>query len=282
MKNLIAAVLILFLFHLTASGYQAAVEAPAVDDERLQSMLWTQTSLEYKAACAQVYAAARSSLDIALCHPTHTAAIEQIGLPCACKPPAIILDVDETVLDNGPMQARLVATGTSFNREQWNEWCLAATAKTIQGVRPFLQYARSRGVTVFFVTNRDGELDKATAQNLTAELGYHVTPDMVLCKNERPEWTSDKSTRRAKIAASHRIVMLVGDQFGDFMHIEEASAEERITAGEPYLNKLGRSWILVPNPNYGDWEQALYDYNFKLDRSQIKRKKAAALRPWKT
>ena len=180
MKNLVAAVLIVFLFHLTASGYQALEDSPAVNDERLQGMLWTQTSLEYRAACAQAYAAATLSLDIALCHPTHTAAIEQVGLPCACKLPAIILDVDETVLDNGPMQARLVASGTSFNRKQWNEWCLASTAQRIQGVGPFIQYARSRGIAVFFVTNRDGELDEATAKNLTTELGYHVTPDTAI------------------------------------------------------------------------------------------------------
>lgn len=304
MKKISAAVVLVLLLNINASAFQKktarqntkqkeaakqkqpakqqeSTKAPTAVDERLQSMLWVQTSLEYRAACAQAYAGAARALDAGLVKPRHTAATEQVDKPCRFKPPAIILDVDETVLNNSPMQARLVANGTSFNREQWNEWCLDSSAKLIEGVGPFIQYARSRGVAVFFVTNRSSELDAATARNLTNELGYNVTPDMVMCKEERPEWTSNKSSRRAVVAHTHRVVLLIGDQFGDFVQIEEGTPEERVEAGKNYMNQLGRSWILIPNPNYGDWEQALYKYDFSLDRNEIKHQKNAALRPWK-
>lgn len=295
MKSLYPTALLVLLCNVTASAFQsdvaakpdttdnveAKVEAKVEVDERLQAMLWVQTSLEYQASCAQAYAGATRALNIGLAKPRHTAATEQVNKPCRFKPPAIILDVDETVLNNAPMQARLVATDSAFNPEQWNEWCLDSSAKLIEGVGPFIKYARSKNVAVFFVTNRSSELDAATARNLTNELGYNVTPDMVMCKNERPEWTSNKSTRRAVVANTHRIILLIGDQFGDFVHIEDVSPEERVEAGKNYMNQLGRSWILLPNPNYGDWEQALYDYDFSLDRNAVKRKKNAALRPWK-
>lgn len=304
MKHILVAVVLVLLLNASVSAFQKAdakksamkdtkaapekkamtkgvAKTPPVVDERLQSMLWVQTSLEYRASCAQAYAGATRALDAGLAAPRHTAATEQVNKPCRFKPPAIILDVDETVLDNAPMQARLVANGTSFNREQWNEWCLDSSAKLIEGVGPFLKYARSRGVTVFFVTNRSSELDAATAKNLTNELGYEVTPEMVMCKGERPEWTSNKSSRRTVVADTHRIILLIGDQFGDFIQIEEGTPEERVEAGKSYMTQLGRSWILIPNPNYGDWEQALYNYDFSLDRNEIKRRKNAALRPWK-
>lgn len=282
MKNIFVALILIFGFHLTASGFQQKPEANlAHQDERLQSMLWVQTSLEYRAACAQVYTNAKNSLDVALMRSDYTAAAEQAGTNCSSKPPAVILDVDETVLDNSPMQAKLVAANSAFNRPQWNEWCFAAIAEPIEGVVPFIQYARSKNVDVFFVTNRDAELDKPTADNLTKILGYTVTTDMVMCKKERPDWTSNKSTRRAEVAKDHRIVMLIGDQFGDFMHIDDVSPEQRIDIGSSYLKHMGRSWILLPNPNYGDWEQALYDYDFSLSREEAVKRKAANLKPWK-
>ena len=247
-------------------------------DDRLNGMLWMQTSLEYSVLCQQTYLAAREPLRRALCNRNHSAAIEQTA-PYWHKPPAIILDVDETVLDNSPVQANWVASGKDYNPTDWNAWCNQASAKPLAGAVEFITFARCLGIHVFFVTNRNGELDQATAKNLTTVLGYSVTPDMVMCKNEQPEWTSDKSTRRAAIAANYRILMLFGDQFNDFTFIEDAPPAKRVELGRQFTNRIGSQWILLPNPVYGDWEQSAYGHDFSLPKAERERRKHATLKP---
>lgn len=231
----------------------------------MQGVLWVQTSLEHRMMCAQSYRLAQAKLREALANPNWSAATEQ-GTDFSRKPTAVVLDVDETVLDNSPFNARLVADGSGYDPRTWDRWCEEQRARPIPGAKEFIQQTLRLGVEVFFVTNRDAKLKRATAANLAKALGITIDSEHLLLKNERPEWTSRKTERRAHIARTHRILLLIGDDFNDFYHLGEKTPEQRIKAGVHFVPSWGHHWILLPNPVYGSWEKSVYDYNF--DRSE--------------
>lgn len=235
-------------------------EPPAARAEHptLYATLWVQTSAEYRATAWQAFAAAGESLRRALADSSWTAATEQEGRDYAALPPAVILDVDETVLDNSPFQARVILAGGTFDPEAWTAWVDEAAAPPVPGALEFLRLADSLGVAAFYVTNRDDGHEAATRRNLEA-VGLPVDPeiDTVLARGEREGWASDKSSRREAVAERYRIVLLVGDDFNDFVAARLPRAErERLV--ERYRDRWGERWIVLPNPNYGSWEGALY------------------------
>jgi 5'-nucleotidase (lipoprotein e(P4) family) len=185
----------------------------------------------------------------------------------------VIVDIDETMLDNSPCEARFILGNISFNPKMWGVWVDEARAGEIPGAREFVQYASDRGVRVFFVTNRNARSEAATVENLRAVFGQAVGPEDVLCKYEQEEWKSDKSSRRSYLAASHRIVLLIGDDFGDFAYLGEVPAKERVAAGERYSAYWGTKWVILPNAMYGSWEEALYGHDSSLpDSTKLDRK----------
>jgi 5'-nucleotidase (lipoprotein e(P4) family) len=231
---------------------------PAARDPTLFATLWVQTAAEYRATAWQAFAAAGASLRRALADSSITAATEQEGKDFADLPPAVVLDVDETVLDNSPFQARLILAGASYDRQAWADWVDEASAPAIPGAPEFLRLADSLGVAIYYVTNRDAELEAATRRNLAA-LGLPVDPnlDTVLTRGEREGWTSDKTSRREAVAARHRILVIIGDDFNDFVAARLPRAErDRLVAR--YRDRWGERWIVLPNPTYGSWEGALY------------------------
>ncbi len=229
--------------------------------EKFIPTLWVQTAIEWEGLCRQAYQQARAALDFALKkNKRHSAALEQTG-SLKRKKPAVILDIDETVLDNSPGQARQVLANTGFVPKDWAAWVNEAQAKPIPGALAFCRYAASRGVAVIFVTNRDASEEAATRRNL-AHWGFPLDArmDTVLTRGEKPEWnSSDKGTRRAAVAATHRIVLLVGDDLGDFLGGARTTLAERRKLTAPHAERWGRDWIALPNPGYGSWEDALYD-----------------------
>jgi acid phosphatase len=225
----------------------------------LFATLWQQTSAEYRAAALQAFDEAREVLPIALADSGWTAAVEQEGQDFAMLPPAVVLDVDETVLDNSPHQVRTILAGGSFDPEAWGAWVDEARARAVPGAREFLVFADSLGVAVFYVTNRDQPLEEATRRNLEAE-GLPLDPevDTILSRGEREGWGSDKTSRREAIAERYRIVLLVGDDFNDFVSAR-LPREERDRLVQRYGDRWGDRWIMIPNPVYGSWEGALYE-----------------------
>src|SRR5688572_5042278 len=222
----------------------AAGAAHSIAHENLNAVLWMQTALEYEASALQAYRLAQLQLDAALADPSWTAAIEQTG-DASKLPPAVILDVDETVLDNSYYQARMVRDNTAYSTATWDPWVEEARATAIPGAREFTHYAAQKGVTVFYVTNRTTNLEAATRRNLTAEqFPLSTTIDTVLVRGERPEWsTSAKGERRAHVARDYRILMLVGDDLGDFVVDASGTPQERRTRTELYDGWWGRRWI---------------------------------------
>lgn len=230
----------------------------AAPHENLNAVLWMQTATEYEASALQAYRLAQIQLDAALADPAWTAALEQQG-DASKLPPAVILDVDETALDNSYYQARAIRDGVGFSTATWDPWVAEARATAIPGAVEFTQYAAKKGIAIFYITNRTANLEAATRQNLAAEkfpLGEGV--DTVLARGERPEWSaSAKGARRAYVARDYRILMLIGDDLGDFVVDPAGTPEERRARTAPQSDWWGRRWIMLPNPTYGSWERAI-------------------------
>lgn len=246
----------------------------------LDALVWTQASAERDAVARQAYRAAASMIDAALADPTWTASPADQGDDFADKPPAIILDIDETVLDNSTYQARNMRDGKSYDLPTWNAWCDEAAATEIPGAVWFTTLAAEKGVRVFFLSNRRASTEAPTRSNLAA-LGFPLTDelDTVILRGEKPEWdTSDKTTRRQHITAGHRVIMLFGDNMGDFVLEEKLSVAGRRAAYETHLDWWGERWFALPNPLYGTWESAVLGYDHSLDAGERVRRKEAALR----
>ena len=239
----------------------AAEPDEPIGRERLHATLWMQTAPEYRASVLQVYRLAGER--IAAPAPG-SAAIEQSQVAAADLarlPTAVVLDLDETVLDNTVFQARLMRDHAIYNAKNWGEWVGAGEAEAVPGAREFIARARALGHTVFYISNRDCTAPPPTAadpcpaktatmKNLVA-LGIDAAPDpaRLLLRGESQEWNkSNKTSRRAFIAANYRIVALVGDDLGDFIDPQAFAADrERL---EP---RFGKTWFVLPNPIYGSW-----------------------------
>ncbi len=263
-------------------GKVATVVAPPAAEvshyDVLNAHLWQQTAEEYRATTLQAYAAARQGLDAALADPSWTAAPEQAG-DFSHLPPAIILDVDETVLDNSPYATQSIRAKRRYEEVSWHQWCREARAEAIPGAREFTQYAASRGVTVFFVTNRKAEVHQATRDNLDKQ-GFPLSADRetVFNRGLRPEWdSSDKSSRRAFIANQFRVLMLLGDDLNDFIPAKKSFAERRQLAA-PFAGWWGSRWIILPNPVYGSWEEAVLGNERGLGEEEMLRRKLEVMR----
>jgi 5'-nucleotidase (lipoprotein e(P4) family) len=250
----------------------------AVCDERLGALLWFQTSAEFRVLATSIYGAASRALDEALADPAWSGAVEQPD-GAAALPPAVIVDVDETVLDNSAYEAESVLVGRRFEPVSWGAWIEKAEAEAIPGAVEFARQAAARGVTIFYVTNRNAGQEAATRRNLVA-LGFPVseTVDTLLMQDERPDYVSDKSSRRAEVAKSFRIVLLVGDDLNDFVSGARALPDERAAVAERHARRWGRSWFLLPNPDYGSWERALYGNERGLSQAEILKRKLGHLR----
>jgi 5'-nucleotidase (lipoprotein e(P4) family) len=217
-----------------------SVEASMQQDENVTSILWYQQSAEADALYRQGYELAKLRLDQALQHKTD-------------KDKAIILDIDETVLNNSPFLAQIVQKNISFN-EGWDEWVSQANAKPLPGALEFLQYADMKGITIFYVTNREKHLYEATEKNLK-KAGFPQIDNghLILLTDE-----VSKESRRKAIEKNHNVILLLGDNLIDFSkEFDSLDAEERKRQVELMKNRIGNKFIVFPNPMYGNWEEAL-------------------------
>lgn len=214
----------------------------------VNASLWVQLASEFDANALQTYNAARRAVDASVAAPGE-------------KPLAVILDVDETVVDNTGFEGRMVRKGITYDKTDWQQWVSESRAKAIPGGAEFLAHARSRGVTPFFITNRDVSEEPATRRNLEA-LGFPLSAaeDTLLTKGEREEWkTSDKSGRREWVASRYRVVAVIGDDLNDFVDAHAASQQERDALVARNASEWGSRWFIIPNPMYGSWENSILE-----------------------
>ena len=251
---------------LIVTAVHQAARSQEARPEAFDSVLWAQASVEHDAAYLQAYRAAHMALDRARKDKKWTAAIEQRS-GYERLPPAVILDIDETVLDNSPEMAEQVRNGS--RQGLWEDWVGRESARPLPGAIEFTRYAAANRVEVIYVTNRDATLKEATRRTLTA-LGFPLQrgADSLYLLGEKPEWGSDKGTRRQAIAMRYRILLLIGDDLGDFISGARVSPEERRRLVERYAGRWGERWIVLPNPMYGSWEDALYGYQSELSRDE--------------
>ena len=247
--------------------------------QSMLSVLYAQSSAEYEASNIQTYVNAKSALDRALNDVTWTAAIEQKD-NFENKPPAIILDIDETVLNNVPFQARSIMDGQSYPTG-WLDWMLEESSDAVAGVSIFLEYAQSKGVKIFYVTNRIAVAEDATRNNLK-KLGLPLDTDrdVLLMKNENG-WTSDKVSRRKLVAKDYRILLLIGDQLGDFLPLDETTLEldARKELADTYKHMWGSKWFMITNPMYGRWEASIYNNEYPDTEDELMQMRLEALKP---
>jgi acid phosphatase len=266
--------------HAATEPTGAAAAASIGPYDKLGAVLWSQQAAEHRASALQAFAWARVMFDQAVSDPSWTAALEQEGDVTGLRP-AVIVDVDETVLDNSPFQARMVKEQASFDRDAWNEWTREAQAGPVPGALEFARYVASRGGRMFYVTNRDASAEADTRKNLQA-LGFPLDAevDTVLMRGERPQWSGDKTPRRAHVAKEHRVVLLIGDNLGDFAPAsanKAPRAQRNQAATEDYRGYWGRKWIMIPNPMYGTWESAALEYQTPSSDSERVRRELGAL-----
>ena len=232
--------------------------AQKIDNEhQVGGIIWTQTSGEWRALAYQAFALARLRLDQDL-RANRNRRI----------PRAVIVDVDETVLDNSPYQAMTVKTRTAYESKSWLAWCEKAQAAAIPGAVEFLRYANSRGVRVFYVTNRRTSEKQCTAQNLK-KVGFpDVSDETVLVRTD----VSSKQPRRDGIARRHRVVLLMGDNLNDFAEIFEQSKtiDSRLAATTQNKSNFGSRFIVLPNVMYGDPSKLTEDQKAEKRRNTLK------------
>lgn len=265
----------------TAVGLSCLLVIPAIAAdpkierrESLDATLWIQQSFEYRYGAEQTFRSARSKLSDALKHGT--ASVEQIRSPRPFGelPPAIVFDLDETLLDNSAYQGWQVSKGKSFTHPTWDEWVAQGKAGAVPGALGFAREAHERGIKLFFVSNRECKPEfpadrplaercpqkMYTMQNMR-ELGFpqsDMEESFLFAKESG--WDNDKQWRRAKIAQSYRIIMLLGDDLGDFIplsYLEMLRKGEDKDAYARYLQYFGERWFVIANPMYGSWERAL-------------------------
>lgn len=170
------------------------------------------------------------------------------------RPLAVIVDIDETVLDNSPYQVNAIAHGRTFEPATWKAWTDQARAKACPGSVEFLQFAKSLDCEVFYITNRDTNEKAGTLRNLDS-LGFPFVDEAHLLLMEG---ASDKTERRARVSATHRVVLLVGDQLRDFdERFKDRSVNYGKDAVDAMSDSLGQYFILLPNPMYGTYRDAV-------------------------
>lgn len=242
-----------------------------LSNKTTQATLWVQNASEYSAITTQVYNTAQRKLPLSLEDSFWTASLsQQKNENHLSLPPAVILDIDETVLDNSPFQARMIKQNKTFNIEDWNAWCNEANADAISGAVEFTNYAAENGVTIFYISNRSYEVEDATRKNLI-EKGFPVSDsiDTIMSNGEKPDWNSSKVERRKVVEEGYRILMAFGDDLNDFLPAKDITLDRRAALVEQNNNKFGRMWFVLPNPVYGSWEDALFD--FEDDLTEIER-----------
>lgn len=212
--------------------------------------LWQQKSGEVKALRYQAYNSAKNYIDEIVSKPSD-------------KPYAVTLDLDETVVDNAPHAGYTIKHNELYTDDSFNDWCLQENAEEIEGAKMFTDYAKSKGVEVFYVSNRSDEVLPATIENMKKLGLVNADKNHILLK-ETNDSPNGKDDRWNSIKDNYNLVMYCGDNLGDFPNgYDKKSNEERRGIVDSNSSDFGTKYIVLPNPTYGDFEGAAYGYNFK-------------------
>ena len=227
--------------------------------ENMMATNWYQTSGEARALYLQGYNVATQRLKEYLKTP-HT------------KPYSIVLDLDETVLDNSPYQAENIILGRGYDSKSWDEWVNMKKAKAVPGAKEFLQFADKNGVKIYYISDRAESQLEATIENLRAEGIPVQANDSVLLKNKDDK--SGKVNRREYVKNHTQLIMLFGDNLSDFDLFSSKSIDERNAKVEELSKEFGDRFIIFPNPLYGAFETAIYGGKFPQAKEKLEIKES--------
>jgi len=213
-------------------------------NQLLLSTAWYQQSAEMRACYYQAYRMAQLAL------------AENLRNYHGEKRPAVVLDIDETVLDNSPFEAKMVTDNTPYNDSLWKQWTDRAEAVALPGAVQFISFAKQQGVDVFFISNRTNSERITTLKNL-ADVG--IPTDSASLLTVAPGQSSCKDSRREQVAATHEILLFIGDALGDYTSLfDRRNASLALSVADSMQADFGTRFIMLPNPMYGEWENAIY------------------------
>jgi len=237
-----------------------------LNEQLVMAAIYVQTSAEYRALCYQAFNLAKMNLD------------ETLKNDKSKKKMAIIVDCDETVIDNSAYETHMLGKDIAYSSDTWNLWMEAAEAKAVPGAVEFLNYAGSKGVEIFYITNRRMVGYDGTKKNL-ATLGFpNVDEKHLLLRTD----TSNKQPRRDIVEKDYTVVLLMGDNLNDFQNIfADKSIKERFSETDKLQHEWGKKFIVLPNPLYGEWEGAVYNYNYGASPAEKDSLRKEALNYWK-
>lgn len=217
--------------------YQAETET--------MGLLWMRTSAEYRALAYQGYNVAMNAVKMAVTDPSHQR-----------KPLAIVLDADETVVDNTKLMGESIVNGNGrFDAPWWRQAVHQGKSQAMPGAVEFLNEVHKQGVEIFYVSNRYAPVNlDVTIQNFK-ELGFpSIDKDHVLLF----EKDSDKQPRFDMIAKKYYVVVYMGDNAGDFpIGTKGKTLAERNGIIDAHKEDFGTTFVVFPNPAYGSWVSAL-------------------------
>ena len=228
---------------------------------RLGANLYIQTAAEYRACCLQVYKTAEIRLE----------AIMTAAHPKPLKP-AVIMDLDETVLDNSAFESFLYENDAEYSDDLWSmyERDYPGAVRLVPGAQQFIRKAEERGVTAIFISNRLEENCGSTANALRRlEINSEGIEQRLLLKKRGA--SSDKTSRREMAAARYNVLLTFGDNLRDFSETfiaAKLTAKDGIDAHNKAIDSRFRSvdgaachwgidWFVLPNPGYGEWEKLI-------------------------
>ncbi len=251
-------IILLVIALLALNTVNAQTKPQKNNDHLIMAVLYQQQAAECKALYYQAFNLAKMMLDQDLANKKRKGKR------------AVVFDIDETILDNSPFEAAMITRYAAYPAD-WYIWTSLAKAKALPGAAEFLNYAASKGVAVFYITNRTESETAVTLKNLKDQnFPMADTMHLIPKKNE-----SSKENRRLKIMEKYRIVLLAGDNLADFSAVfDNTSLETRNAKTTELRNEFGKRFIVLPNTMYGDWENAMYNLyktDTTLDKSAIRK-----------
>ncbi len=225
-----------------------AAKSPQVNPQlpTLHADLWVQTAAEYEALCLQIYRDAGDRV------------VDTLQRARFSKPPAVVLDLDETVIDNAGYQTFLYRQGATYSTESWEAWVRRQSEgapRAVPGALEFLNRIREAGAAPVFLSNRLESSREYTLATLL-KLGIDPKPSELLLRTD----VSSKTARRRTVESAFAVVALIGDNLADFAEEFESTGDDhrrRLEAARRVEDKWGAQWFVLPNPTYGDWLRAV-------------------------
>lgn len=254
-------ILIIILLSVVSLG-SFAQENLSKNEHLTMATLWYQKSAEVRALYYQAFNLAKLRLDQKLINADPN------------KKYAVVCDIDETLLNNSPVEAKIVLDEIPYSDSLWLAWTSLAKAEALPGALDFAKYAASKNVKVIYLSNRNIVELEPTMKNMK-DLGFpNVEEKYYYLKTN----TSNKEPRREEVRKEFEILLFCGDNLGDFSNVfDDRSENLGFDDVDNLKEEFGDRFIVLPNPTYGTWEKAIYDGNYGLSPEERNEKRKEAL-----